>query len=86
MVRCGLKLLISHRKSPGRIIDINVHDNQFVKSGDPLFSLDPVPFKIAVDNAEAALAKAAADLAKANHEAARRRGLRHQRYFCRVTG
>ncbi|KQN64211.1 MULTISPECIES: HlyD family secretion protein [Rahnella] len=59
----------------GRIIDINVHDNQFVKSGDPLFSLDPVPFKIAVDNAEAALAKAAADLAKANHEAARRRGL-----------
>ncbi|NMC23354.1 MAG: HlyD family secretion protein, partial [Serratia sp.] len=59
----------------GRIIDINIHDNQFVKSGDPLFSLDPVPFKIAVNNAEAELAKAAADLAKANQEAARRRGL-----------
>ncbi|AVF35003.1 efflux RND transporter periplasmic adaptor subunit [Rahnella sikkimica] len=59
----------------GRIIDINVHDNQFVKSGAPLFSLDPVPFRIAVDNAEADLAKAGADLAKANHEAARRRGL-----------
>lgn len=59
----------------GRIIDINVHDNQFVKSGDPLFSLDPVPFRIAVDNAQAALAKAAADLAKAEHEATRRRGL-----------
>ncbi|ADW74377.1 MULTISPECIES: HlyD family secretion protein [Rahnella] len=59
----------------GRIIEINIHDNQFVKSGDPLFSLDPVPFKIAVDNAEAAVAKAAADLAKASHEARRRRGL-----------
>ncbi|WP_120505934.1 efflux RND transporter periplasmic adaptor subunit [Rahnella bruchi] len=59
----------------GRITEIKVHDNQFVKSGDLLFSLDPVPFKIAVDNAEAALAKAAADLAKANHEAQRRRGL-----------
>ncbi|AEX52638.1 efflux RND transporter periplasmic adaptor subunit [Rahnella aquatilis] len=59
----------------GRIIEINIHDNQFVKSGYPLFSLDPVPFKIAVDNADAAVAKAAADLAKANHEAHRRRGL-----------
>ncbi|MBU9847517.1 HlyD family secretion protein [Rahnella ecdela] len=59
----------------GRITEINIHDNQFVKSGDLLFRLDPVPFKIAVDNAEAALAKAAADLAKANHEAQRRRGL-----------
>jgi len=59
----------------GRITEINIHDNQFVKSGDRLFSLDPVPFKIAVDNAEAEVAKAAADLAKANHEAQRRRGL-----------
>lgn len=59
----------------GRITAINIHDNQFVKSGDPLFSLDPVPFKIAVANAEAEVAKAAADLAKANHEAQRRRGL-----------
>ncbi|MDN5681806.1 MAG: HlyD family secretion protein, partial [Ewingella sp.] len=59
----------------GRIIGINVHDNQLVKSGDLLFTLDPQPFKIALDNAQAALAKAAADLDKANHEAQRRRGL-----------
>ncbi|PKE30210.1 efflux transporter periplasmic adaptor subunit [Rahnella sp. AA] len=59
----------------GRIIAIDIHDNQFVKSGDPLFSLDPVPFQIAVDNAQAAVLKAAADLDKANHEARRRRGL-----------
>jgi len=59
----------------GRIIAIDIHDNQFVKSGDPLFSLDPVPFQIAVDNAQAAVLKAAADLDKANHEAQRRRGL-----------
>lgn len=59
----------------GRITDINVHDNQFVKSGGLLFVLDPVPYQIALDNADAALAKAAADLDKANHEAQRRRGL-----------
>jgi RND family efflux transporter MFP subunit len=59
----------------GRIIGINVHDNQLVKSGDLLFTLDPQPFQIALDNAQAALAKASADLDKANHEAQRRRGL-----------
>src|SRR5476649_2155444 len=59
----------------GRITDINVHDNQFVKSGTLLFVLDSVPYQISLDNAQAALAKAAADLDKANHEAQRRRGL-----------
>lgn len=59
----------------GRLEKIRVHDNQFVPAGNLIFSIDPVPYQIALDNAEAALAKAQADMAKANHEAARRRSL-----------
>lgn len=59
----------------GKIISVGVKDNQKVKKGDLLFSLDPTPFKIVLDNAQASLAKAESDLAKANHEAARRHNL-----------
>lgn len=59
----------------GKIIAVNIRDNQKVQKGDMLFSLDPTPFKIALDNTQAALAKAESDLAKANHEAARRSNL-----------
>ncbi|WP_260514277.1 efflux RND transporter periplasmic adaptor subunit [Serratia fonticola] len=59
----------------GRLEKILVHDNQFVSAGSLIFSIDLVPYQIALDNAEAALAKAQADMAKADHEAARRRSL-----------
>ncbi|MGL5386377.1 MAG: efflux RND transporter periplasmic adaptor subunit [Serratia sp. (in: enterobacteria)] len=59
----------------GRLEKIMVHDNQFVPEGTLIFSIDPVPYQIALDNAEAALAKAQTDMAKADHEAARRRSL-----------
>ncbi len=59
----------------GRITDITVHDNQYVHTGEVLFTLDPVPFQIAVDNAKASVDKAQADLEKANHEAQRRKNL-----------
>ncbi|WP_411754457.1 efflux RND transporter periplasmic adaptor subunit [Serratia sp. (in: enterobacteria)] len=59
----------------GRLEKILAHDNQFVPAGSLIFSIDPVPYQIALDNAEAALAKAQADMAKADHEAARRRSL-----------
>ncbi|CAI1672485.1 Inner membrane protein yibH [Serratia fonticola] len=59
----------------GRLEKILVHDNQFVSAGSLISSIDPVPYQIALDNAEAALAKAQADMAKADHEAARRRSL-----------
>jgi RND family efflux transporter MFP subunit len=59
----------------GRITDITVHDNQYVRAGEVLFTLDPVPFQIAVDNAQASVDKAEADLEKANHEAQRRQKL-----------
>lgn len=59
----------------GRVTDILVKDNQYVKAGSLLFTLDPVPFQITLDNTQAAVAKAEADLDKANHEAKRRRNL-----------
>ncbi len=59
----------------GRISKLNVKDNQFVNANDVLFIIDNTPFKIAELNAEAQLAKAQSDLAKANNEATRRRHL-----------
>lgn len=40
----------------GRVIEVNVADNQRVKGGDVLFRLDPQPFKLALQQAEAKLA------------------------------
>lgn len=42
----------------GRIVSVAVHDNQVVKAGETLFSIDPEPYRIALDQAEAALAAA----------------------------
>jgi membrane fusion protein, multidrug efflux system len=42
----------------GRIAQVDVHENQLVKAGDVLFTIDPQPFRIAVASAEAALANA----------------------------
>lgn len=61
----------------GSILKLNVKDNQFVKAGDVLFEIDQTPWRIAVMNAEAQLAKARSDLVKANHEATRRQNLPH---------
>lgn len=59
----------------GSITELNVHDNQPVKAGDTLFRIDETPYRIAVLNAEAQLAKAQTEQAKANNEANRRRHL-----------
>lgn len=40
---------------PGTVAGIFVHENQRVKVGQPLFALDPQPFRIALDRDEAAL-------------------------------
>jgi len=40
----------------GRVIEVNVADNQRVKGGDVLFRLDPQPFELALQQAEAKLA------------------------------
>ncbi|MDU5730378.1 MAG: HlyD family secretion protein [Citrobacter freundii] len=59
----------------GSISELYVKDNQFVNKGDVLFIIDKTPFHIAELNAQAQLAKAQSDLAKANNEANRRRHL-----------
>ena len=42
----------------GKIIEVDVHENQPVKPGDVLFKLDPAPFQIALLEAQAALGNA----------------------------
>ncbi|WP_313686583.1 HlyD family secretion protein [Pantoea sp.] len=59
----------------GRIITLVVRDNQFVHKGQTLLTIDPVPWQIALENAEAQLAKAQSDQEKAQHELARRSNL-----------
>jgi multidrug resistance efflux pump len=46
----------------GPIIDIPVHDNQEVKTGDLLFELDPADYKTALDSAKASVANGEANL------------------------
>ena len=43
---------------PGRVVELDVHDNQLVHKGDVLFRLDERPFQIAVEEAQAKLAAA----------------------------
>src|ERR1700728_4383814 len=42
----------------GRVVEMNVHDNQAVHARDVLFQVDPRPFQIAIQDAEAQLAGA----------------------------
>src|SRR5829696_10267274 len=42
----------------GKIIEVAVRDNQIVRAGDLLYRIDPIPFRIAVERAEAKLAAA----------------------------
>lgn len=48
----------------GRIIELNIKDNQLVNAGDLLLTIDKTPFQIAELNAQAQLAKAQSGLAK----------------------
>ena len=59
----------------GSILQLNVADNQQVKAGEVLFTIDDNPYRIAVLNAQAQLAKAQAEQSKAASEARRRRNL-----------
>jgi multidrug resistance efflux pump len=42
----------------GKIIEVAVRDNQLVRTGDLLYRIDPTPFSLAVERAEAKLAAA----------------------------
>jgi membrane fusion protein, multidrug efflux system len=46
----------------GPIVAVHVHDNQLLKAGDLLVSIDPQPFQIALEQCRATLAQAQAQL------------------------
>jgi membrane fusion protein (multidrug efflux system) len=50
----------------GHVAKVDVEENQVVKAGDVIAELDPNDYKVAVENAEAALASAQANAAAAN--------------------
>src|ERR1700721_4841816 len=43
---------------PGTVVSVPVHDNQYVHKGDVLFELDPVRFRLAIAEAQAAVERA----------------------------
>jgi RND family efflux transporter MFP subunit len=59
----------------GHIVELLVHDNQFVHKGDLLMVIDPTNYKIAVSLAEAAVQQAQADMWNADRESQRRQAL-----------
>ncbi len=59
----------------GTITQLHIEDNQFVKAGTVLFSIDATPYHIAQLNAEAQLAQSQSELSKASNEANRRKNL-----------
>ncbi len=48
----------------GKVIAVSIKDNQRVAKGDPLFRIDPEPYRIAMERAEAKLASIHDDLKK----------------------
>jgi len=50
----------------GQVLKVDVEENQVVKAGDTIAELDPSDYKVAVENAEAALASAQANAAAAD--------------------
>lgn len=42
----------------GRILEVAVHENDVVNAGDLLFRIDPAPYRIAIEQADAAIAAA----------------------------
>lgn len=55
---------------PGRVIELGVHDNQFVHRGDILYRLDDAPFRLALAEAQAELASTLLEVQslKANYQ------------------
>ncbi|MFA7494710.1 MAG: HlyD family secretion protein [Acidithiobacillus sp.] len=60
---------------PGRVVELAVHDNETVKKGQLLFTIDPKRYIIALRRAEAQLAAAQVTLALRREQAQRRADL-----------
>jgi membrane fusion protein (multidrug efflux system) len=48
----------------GRIVEVRVRENQIVKAGDILFVIDQAPYKVALEQANAAIASAQVNIGK----------------------
>jgi len=48
---------------PGAVVEVLVHENQTVQAGQPLFRLDPAPFRVVVSKDEAKLGEVRTELA-----------------------
>lgn len=59
----------------GAVVELPVRDNQFVKQGDLVMQIDPSRFRIAVEQAQAAVAARRAELQMRRADAARRADL-----------
>ncbi|RPA42163.1 HlyD family secretion protein [Burkholderia mallei] len=59
----------------GAVVELPVRDNQFVKQGDLVMQIDPSHFRIAVEQAQAAVAARRAELQMRRADAARRADL-----------
>lgn len=70
----------------GQIAHLYVTDNQFVKKGQALFDLDPMPFQIAIEKADAELAINQAALRNAQLSAERTLVLVKQKAMAPQTG
>lgn len=57
----------------GLVTEVKAHDNQPVKRGQPLFVVDPARYRIALEQAQAALAERRAAVAEAESSAAQLR-------------
>jgi len=55
----------------GYLVSINFTEGSFVRKGQPLYKIDPEPFRVAVDQAKASLATAQARLEKTDNDVAR---------------
>lgn len=60
----------------GIVLKRQFREGSDVKAGQPLFQIDPAPYRAAVDSARAALAKAQANASQASAQAARYKPLR----------
>lgn len=54
----------------GRVVAVHIRDNQHVHKGDALFDIDPAPFAIALERAQADLAQALQNARQDNAEVA----------------
>ena len=59
----------------GQIVELDVHDDQFVHKGDLLYVIDKSDYKVAVAAAEADVSSKSADLEVKKNESARREAL-----------